>query len=84
MCKDYVKRAGSSSEISGGEIKSKQAICVPLISLQFLEVTYKKIMKQHTDTIEILPNENKFAMFDRAYVSSFFDSNIMWKDNLMK
>lgn len=84
MCKDYVKWAGSSSEISGGEIKSKQAICAPLISLQFLVVKCKKIMKQHTDTIEKHPNENKFAMFDGLYTSSSFDSNIMWKDNLMK
>ena len=84
MRKDYVKLAGSSGEISGEEIKSKKAICAPLISLQFLEVTYKKIRKQHTDTIEKLPNENKFAMFDGSYVSSFFDSNIMWKDNLMQ
>jgi len=61
LCKDYVKFAGSSSEISREEIKSKQAIRAPLISLQFLEVTYKKIRKKHTDKIEKLPNENKFC-----------------------
>lgn len=71
LCEDYVTFAGSSSEISE-EIKSKEEICVPLTSLQFLEVTHKKIRKQHTDTIERLPNENKFTTFDSLYIYHHF------------
>lgn len=77
MHKDYVKLAGSGNEISE-EIKASRQ------SVQFLEVTYKKIRKQLTSTIDKLPNENKVAMFDGLCMSSISDSNIMLKDNLMQ
>lgn len=82
MLKDYAKLAGSSREISGEERSSKQAACVPHISLHFLEVAYKEIREQHSDTTDKLPNENKFATFDGLHLSSIPDSSKMGTDNL--